>query len=178
MGNNYQYLYDEIGFNSLLKNIEELEEKRKKILAGRSEACQASTGQIADSPEKELNDMELRLVDTQLYLLYEKRNNAEIMSPENPKYRNLNKVIVSDFVLPEGDIEEFIFRIVTATSKMPNLRDKVVEVSLKSPVGRATVAREVGDECHYSVGDENYSIIIKGIYESELFEEMNNSKNR
>ena len=174
-----KYLYDSKGHAALIRKYEELQEKRDALLRERYAAGSASTRQLADSPELEQNDRELSLVNSEINFYYKLLSNVEIIDTNDAAdYYNLNKIIESDLVLSDGTVEDFNYKIVPKLESGRNRNKDYTEVTINSPIGKATLKKQIGDECPYFVGSEKYIIKIKNIYDPKLIQEDSNSRSR
>lgn len=71
---------------------------------------------------------------------------------------NINDIVKVEFIYSEDDKEEEIIKL---TGKyIPNIDQKVQEITLNSPIGKAIYRKKIGDNCFYMVDDRKIKIRI------------------
>ena len=151
-------LLDRDGYDKLVQEIEKLKEELKNITAGRKDAFDAGAGDGWDSPEFEEIERQERRIAGEIQRRYEEIKRVEIIEhKKNDDLINVGDIVNINLYFAPDDYDNMTFKLV---SSLDTNKSEIQEISINSPLGEAIYQKQVGDECKYKVGENEFTAII------------------
>lgn len=152
---------DQKGYANLLENVEKLKARLRENDMGRKDAFDAGAGDGWDSPEfEEIERKEIMILE-ELRRCYDELSRVVIIERQcNSDIVDIGDTVRVDMYLSADDFEEQLFKLVGGTPNF-DLSAEIKEISINSPIGNSIYKKKVGDRCSYSVGNRQFTVLIK-----------------
>lgn len=152
-----EVLMDQQHYDRILKEIEELRQRRDNINLGRNHAFNASAGEGRNAPEFEGIEQEVHLIDSQIRTLVDMLASAVIVErQENNDLVDLEDVLKL-FIDYGDEQEECDCRLTSGgTAAIAGITD----ISLNSPLGEAIYQKPIGAERNFKVNGNTFRVQI------------------
>jgi len=154
MVNNSKIQVSEKGYKQYLEALEQLKNTKKELLAERGslERTSLPSGGQGGDYTMSSNDQELDRVNCAINLLEEEISRLVVVSSENSSE---SEVCIGDIVtLLQVDVDE-VSQYKLTGGMMPNMSAKIPEITIRSPLGKAILGKNVGDSVSYFVNDRS-----------------------
>ncbi len=120
-------------------------------------AWAASNGDRSENADYQYGKRRLREIDSRIYALTKKLENAEVVDPKTIKNKKI--VFGATVTIIDEDENSFTYQIVGEDELDP----KNGKISWKSPIARALLGKEKGDEVSVAKPNKSESYVIQKI---------------